>query len=229
MHRQSLPFDTFSILFTLKSCTHLRNLPLIRHLHSHLLKIGFDSHVYVVNSLLHAYVVASLDDARALFDEMPERNTVKWNTMVSGYSKLGDVEKARNVFERMPVRDVASWSALIAGYISDIVFYFCGVTLCSIFVGFARMGSIGLLLGKSVHGFAVKNGWELNAELGTVLVDMYTKCGFLKSASHVFNIMQDMNVVSWTALICGSAQHGYGNETLSIFDMMRQASVRPNE
>lgn len=189
--------------------------------------------------------MASFDDACALFDEMPERNTVTWNTMVSGYSKLGDVEKARNVFERMPVRDVASWSAMIAGYISNglwenglMLFREMllleelkpdQVTLCSIFVGFARMGSTGLLLGKSVHGFTVKNGWELNAELGTVLVDMYAKCGFLKSASHVFNFMQDRNVVSWTALICGSAQHGYGNETLSIFDMMRQAGVRPNE
>ncbi|GFZ06049.1 hypothetical protein Acr_18g0002190 [Actinidia rufa] len=80
------------------------------------------------------------------------------------------------------------------------------VTLGSILAGCARMDAIGLLLGKSIHGFIVRNGWLLNAELGTVLVDMYAKCGFLKNASVVFNAMRESNVKAWTALICGSAQ-----------------------
>lgn len=164
--------------------------------------------------------------------------------MVSGYSKSGDVEKARNLFDGMPVRDVASWSAMIACYMSNglwenglVLFREMllleelkpdQVTLSSILAGFSHKGSIGLL-GKSVHAYMLKNGWELDAELGTVLVVMYAKCGYLKNASHVFSLMQGRNVVSWTALICGSAQHGYGKEALSIFDMMKQAGVRPNE
>ncbi|XP_057471899.1 pentatricopeptide repeat-containing protein At5g66520-like [Actinidia eriantha] len=245
MQRLSVPFDSFSILFTLSSCTHLHNLSLIRHVHAHLLKLGFNSHVYVATSLLHAYVVASLGDACNLFDEMPERNTVTWNTMIAGYSKAGQVEMALQVFDRMPLRDIASWSAMIAGYMSNgrwgsglmlfremIVLEELKpdqVTLGSILAGCAHMGSIGLLLGKSIHGFIVKNGWVLNVELGTVLVDMYAKLGFLKNASVVFNRMQERNVKTWTALICGSAQHGYGKEALCIFEMMKEAGVKPNE
>ncbi|KAI8000493.1 Pentatricopeptide repeat-containing protein [Camellia lanceoleosa] len=245
MQRHSIPFDSFSILFTLKSCTHLHNLPLINHLHANLLKLGFNSHVYVATSLLHAYVVASFRDACDLFDEMPERNTVTWNTMITGYSKSGDVEKAWGVFDRMPLRDVASWSAMIACYVNNghwgnglTLFHEMlvveqlkpdQVTLGSVLVGCAHMGSIGLLLGKSIHGFIAKNGWVLNVELGTVLVDMYAKCGFLKNASQVFDLMQDRNVKSWTVIICGSAQHGYGKEALSMFEMMKEVGVRPNE
>ncbi|KAL7241605.1 hypothetical protein ACSBR1_014243 [Camellia fascicularis] len=96
-------------------------------------------------------------------------------------------------------------------------------------VGCAHMGSIGLLLGKSIHGFIAKNGWVLNVELGTVLVDMYAKCGILKNASWVFDMMQDRNVKSWTVLICGSAQHDYGKEALFMFEMMKEVGVRPNE
>ncbi|KAI8000490.1 Pentatricopeptide repeat-containing protein [Camellia lanceoleosa] len=95
-------------------------------------------------------------------------------------------------------------------------------------VGCAHMGSIGLLLGKSIHGFIAKNGWVLNVELGTVLV-MYAKCGILKIASWVFDMMQDRNVKSWTILICGSAQHDYGKEALFMFEMMKDVGVRPNE
>ncbi|GMP71276.1 hypothetical protein CsSME_00029753 [Camellia sinensis var. sinensis] len=103
------------------------------------------------------------------------------------------------------------------------------VTLGLVLVGCAHVGSVGLLLGKSIHGLIVKNGWVLNVELGTVLVDMYAKCGFLKNASWVFDMMQDRNVKPWTVLICGSAQHGYGKETLFMFEMMREVGVRPNE
>ncbi|XP_004293856.1 PREDICTED: pentatricopeptide repeat-containing protein At5g66520-like [Fragaria vesca subsp. vesca] len=246
MHRQSVPFDCFSILFTLKSCTQLHNHPTIQHLHSHIVKLGFDSYGYVANSLLHAYVVASFVDACQLFDEMPEKSTVTWNTMISGYSRKGNVERARLVFEEMPLRDVSSWNAMIAAYVNnrkhelglslfrDMVMGEEGVrlgqvTAVVVLSGCAHLGSVGLLVGKSVHGFVVKNRWEMNAELGTVLIDMYAKCGFMKGAEQVFELMQEKNVMAWTALICGSAQHGYSKEALSLFEMMQNAGVRPNE
>ncbi|XP_031282694.1 pentatricopeptide repeat-containing protein At5g66520-like [Pistacia vera] len=245
MHRQSPSFDSFSILFTLKSCTHLRNLNVIHHLHSHVLKLGFISHVYVATSLLHAYVVTSFGLGCKLFDEMPEKNVVTWNTMITGYSKSGNVDKARGVFDLMPLRAVSSWSAMIAAYMNDGD-YDRGlalfremmrneglkpdqVTVGSVLSGCAHLGSVGLLIGKSVHVVTVKNGWELNVDIGTILVDMYAKCGFLNYAIMVFELMKERNVMAWTALICGSAQHGFGKEALCLFEMMQKNGVRPNE
>ncbi|XP_031130291.1 pentatricopeptide repeat-containing protein At5g66520-like [Ipomoea triloba] len=246
MQRLGVPFDSFAILFTLKSCTPLQNLPIIRHLHAHIVKEGFSPHVYVATALLNAYVVPCFRDAYNLFDEIPVKNAVTWNTMITAYSRRGHVEKAHQVFNEMPVRDLASWSAIIAGYMNNGLWKE-GVTLFRemvisveelkpdevmlglILTGCSHIGSIGLLLGKSVHGFAIKNEWELNANLGTCLVDMYLKCGFLKNACVVFDMMRDRNVVAWTALICGAVQHGNGNEALAIFEKMKEAGVRPNE
>lgn len=245
MHRHSVPFDTFSILFTLKSCTHSQDIALIQHLHAHILKLGFSSHVYVATSLLHAYVVTSFVDACILFDEMRVRNTVTWNTMIKGYSRSGELDKASLVFEEMPIRDIASWSAIIAAHVNSGN-YEQGLSLFrnmvmnegfkpdqlisgSVLSGCAHIGAHGLLMGKSVHGFIAKNGWELNVELGTALVNMYAKCGFLKSACQVFQLMKERNVMSWTALICGSAQHGYSKETLALFEMMQKEGVTPND
>lgn len=245
MQRKAHIFDSFSILFTLKSCTKLRNPTVIRHLHTHILKWGFSSHVYVATALLNAYVSSSFTDACQLFDELTMRNSVTWNTMITGYFRIGDVEKARGVFETMPLRNHASWSAMIAGYMNSgswgkglMLFHKMVAkerlmpdqyTLCSSLMACSYMGSIGLLLGKSLNGFAFKNGWTLNVELGTVLVDMYAKCGHLKNAYLIFDMMQDRNVISWTALICGAAQHGYGNEAISIFNEMIRTGVKPNE
>ncbi|KAE8714795.1 hypothetical protein F3Y22_tig00110187pilonHSYRG00050 [Hibiscus syriacus] len=245
MHRQSVPFNSFSILFTLKSCAPLKNPSLISHLHCHILKLGFVSHVYVATSLLNAYVVYCFDDACKLFDEIPDRNIITWNTMITGYSRSGDVNKAYALFKAMPLRDVASWSAMIAGFMNNRERR-CGfgcfremvangrcqpdeVSVGSVLSGCAHMGSLGLLLGRSVHAFVAKNGWNLTVEIGTVLVNMYAKCGFLKYACIVFNAMQQRNIMTWTALICGSAQHGYSDEALSIFEAMQDMGVKPNE
>lgn len=70
----------------------------------------------MATSLLNAYAITSVADACELFDEMPERNTVTCNTMIVGYSRLGDVEKANSVFMEMPERDLTSWFSMIAAY-----------------------------------------------------------------------------------------------------------------
>ncbi|XAR48164.1 hypothetical protein NMG60_11030896 [Bertholletia excelsa] len=245
MQRYSIPFESYSILFALKSVTQLQDLPLIRHLHAHLLKLGFNCHVYVATSLLYAYALVSFGDAGLVFDEMPDRNIVTWNAMISGCSKAGKVNKAQNLFDRMPLRNLDSWSGMIACYFNNrqwkrglMLFQEMlaveklkpdEVTLASILSGCAHIGSVALMLGKSVHGFTVKNGWELNVELGTGMVNMYAKCGCLRNACWVFDLMQDRDVMSWTVVICGSAQHGFGKEALEIFERMKETGVRPNE
>nr|GEX97061.1 pentatricopeptide repeat-containing protein At5g66520-like [Tanacetum cinerariifolium] len=245
MRRESITIDSYTILYTLKTVTHFYNAPLLRHLHAHIVKLGFTSNVYVMSSLLHGYTNVCFKDACNMFDEMSERSAVAWNTMITGFSRLGNVDKARCLFHEMPVRSVASWAAMISGYVSNGCWN-NGIevfremvrdekvkpdefTLCAVLGGCGRMDMIGLVLGKSVHGFIVRNEWGVNVELGTALVDMYAKCGFLKVATLVFNRMRETNVVSWTALICGAAQNGYVNEARTLFERMQKMGVRPNE
>lgn len=103
------------------------------------------------------------------------------------------------------------------------------LTLGPIIAGCGRLGTVGLPLGKSMHAFTVKNIWKLNVELGTCLVDMYAKCGLFKNARLIFDMMEHRNVATWTAMICGAAQHGHGQEALQMFDKMMEAGVKPNE
>lgn len=193
---------------------------------------------------MHAYLSTSIDNASKLFDEMPHRNIVTWNTIITGYARSGHIEQARCTFDRMPQRDVASWSAMIAGYVNNGSWR-CGlkvfqemmvsglrpdqVTVTPILSSCANMGSAGLLLGKSIHSIIVKNRWEMNVEIGTVVVNMYARCGFLKYALHIFGIMKEHNVITWTSLICGSARHGHSEEALVLFEIMQQMGIKPNE
>ena len=101
--------------------------------------------------------------------------------MIAGYINSGSWGKGLMLFRKMVVK---------GGLMPD------QYTLCPGIMACGYMGSIGLPLGKSLNGFAVKNGWILNVELGTVLVAMYAKCGQLKNAYLIFDMMQDRNVIS---------------------------------
>uniref|UniRef100_A0A7N0TA22 Pentatricopeptide repeat-containing protein n=1 Tax=Kalanchoe fedtschenkoi TaxID=63787 RepID=A0A7N0TA22_KALFE len=253
MLRQPLPADSFSLLYTLKSSAGIKHYGLISSLHSHVTKTGFCSHLYVATALLNAYAVTRLGAARQLFDEMPERNTVTWNVMISGYARAGDLVQARLVFDRMPEKGVASWAALISGCINHGQLE-QGLGLCrqmmmvgnggvrggggiipdhfvlvSVLAGCSRIGSVGLLAGKSVHAFVTKSGLKLGVELGSAMVDMYAKCGVVDSATKVAGRMTEWNVTTWTLLICGLAQNGHGQEAVSLFKMIDQKQEQEKE
>lgn len=45
-------------------------------------------------------MVGELEEAHRLFDEMPERDTASWNTIVNGYLDAGEMDAAFELFQR---------------------------------------------------------------------------------------------------------------------------------
>ncbi|XP_059652255.1 pentatricopeptide repeat-containing protein At3g62890-like [Cornus florida] len=83
-------------------------------LHDHVLKMGFDSDVYVQNTLINMYAVCgNINDARKLFDESPVLDLVSWNSMLAGYVQMGDVEEAKLIFDRMPKKNLIASNSMI--------------------------------------------------------------------------------------------------------------------
>ncbi|KAI3728532.1 hypothetical protein L6452_17169 [Arctium lappa] len=105
--------DSFTYAFLIKSCANSQ-LPISgSELHCMTFKSGFESHVYVQTALVNMYVVCGcLHECRKVFDEMPERNLVTWNVLVTGLAKQGEIALARSFFDAMPIKNVVSWSAM---------------------------------------------------------------------------------------------------------------------
>lgn len=204
--------DNFTYPFVFISCANLLALNHGVSAHSSVFKIGLDEDDHVSHSLITMYARCDkLGSARKVFDEIRERDLVSWNSMISGYSKMGYAKEAVELFGRMREEE----------------FLPNEMTLVSILGSSGDLGD--LVLGRWVEGFVVENKMELNFYMGSALIDMYGKCGDLVSARKVFDGMVKKDVVTWNAMITGYAQNGLSNEAIMLFNGMKDTGVNPDK
>ncbi|KAJ0480579.1 putative tetratricopeptide-like helical domain superfamily [Helianthus annuus] len=74
---------------------------------SHIIKTGYTPRLFLHNTLMNMYLKCNEPDlALQLFDEMPERNIVSWNSLISGYTQLGQYVNAKEVFREARIENV---------------------------------------------------------------------------------------------------------------------------
>ncbi|KAJ0961290.1 hypothetical protein J5N97_000748 [Dioscorea zingiberensis] len=123
-----------------------------------------------------------------LFDEMPIRDLVYWNSMIDGYASLGEMDTARELFEAMLKRNVISWSILIDNYVRfgeprEALRLFQQifsegmkpdkVTAVGVITECGQLGALDQ--GHWVHSFLKKNKIMCDVVVQTMLVVMYMK------------------------------------------------------
>ncbi|XP_043725193.1 pentatricopeptide repeat-containing protein At5g66520-like [Telopea speciosissima] len=201
--------------------------------------------VFSWNSMIAGYSKANeIDLARGLFDEMPQKDLVSWNTMIDGYARCGRCELARELFDMMPRKDIVSWTAMISGYTfnqrpREAVHLFRemlhvsirpdSAAVVSVLSAIADLGFIEE--GRWVHGYLRAHKCSLSSGfIGSALIDMYAKCGYIEDAYHVFtNISHKRSIGDWNSIISGLALHGLGEDALEIFHEMETIGIEPNE
>jgi pentatricopeptide repeat protein len=80
-----------------------------------------------------------------------------------------------------------------------------------------------------MHVEVVRKGLlRTNPFVGNALVDMYAKCGSLVKAREVFDMLPHRDIVAWTSLISGYAQHEYSEDALDCFGQMQGQGISPD-
>ncbi|GFY96789.1 tetratricopeptide repeat (TPR)-like superfamily protein [Actinidia rufa] len=87
-----------------------------------------------------------------------------------------------------------------------------------------------LRLGQALHHHMVAHSPNIPPDLYLTnhLINMYAKCSDLVNAHKLFDEMPQRNIISWTILVSGYAQHGRSSECFNVFAGML-AHFRPTE
>ncbi|PON59466.1 Tetratricopeptide-like helical domain containing protein [Parasponia andersonii] len=185
-----------------------------QQIHNWVVKNGLallDGHVQT--AIVRLYVECKvMDDARKVFDEVPQRDHFRWNVLMDGYIRCGLASEALRVFQDM----------LAIKFVPDEYCAATALTACT------HLGA--LWDGKLIHEY-VKNmkAFDSDVFIGTALVDMYAKCGCLDVAVEVFENMPKRNVFSWAAMIGGFAAHGHARKAIHCLKRMQlDDKIRPD-
>ncbi|KAL5727039.1 hypothetical protein ACHQM5_000275 [Ranunculus cassubicifolius] len=200
--------------------------------YSALLKSCIRSHDYDQGKLIHAQ----------LLDSGLKFNNLINNSLISLYSKCGDLEKAISIFQGMnDHKDLVSWSCMISCFANNgrkfeaiMMFYemlrngFYPNEYCFTAVIRACVDGENAWIGRVMFGFIVKTGYlEANLCVGCELIDLFTKgMNDVVSARKVFDQMPERNAVTWTLMITRYAQCGCAVDAVELFLDMEDSEFR---
>ncbi|XP_062115734.1 putative pentatricopeptide repeat-containing protein At5g52630 [Humulus lupulus] len=200
---------TLSILLAV--CSTVDNLKWGRGIHGLVTKMGLESNVCVGNTLISMYSEAGRsEDAELVFQRMPEKDLISWNSMLACYVQNEESQIALNLFAKMrQMRKTMSY-----------------VTLTSALAACSNQEFI--VEGKIIHALAILAGLQINLVIGNALVTMYGKSGFTAEARKVLQLMPKRDKVTWNALIGCHAENEEPNEALKAFKMMKEEDIPAN-
>ncbi|KAE8023175.1 hypothetical protein FH972_008910 [Carpinus fangiana] len=202
-------FTTTSVL---SACSQLRNSDMGRSVHGLGIKLGLGE-PSVSNALIDMYAKCHMiRDASYIFETVLDKSEIAWNSIMSGHLPIGHAYEALELFNRM---------------ISDSVLP-DAFTLATVLSACASVGA--LRVGSSLHAFSMKEGiLSSSVYVGTALLNLYAKCGDVKSARMVFDGMGEKNTITWSAIIGGYGMQGDGSGSLALFSKMLKEKLAPNE
>ncbi|KAF7828525.1 pentatricopeptide repeat-containing protein [Senna tora] len=192
-----------------------------------------DMHKRVVHwtSLISKYSREGyVDEARMLFDIMPQRNSVTYNAMLSGYLQSGMLNEACQFFKKMPHKNVVSWTSMLSGLadagriedarkLFDLMPEKNVVSWNSLVAGLIRNGN----LEEARQVFDQTP--EKNVVSWNVMVAGYTENGRMEEARVLFDGMKCRNVITWTSMISGYCRAGNVEEAYYLFQTMPEKNV----
>ncbi|OAY67278.1 Pentatricopeptide repeat-containing protein [Ananas comosus] len=198
MRRSAIWPDAVTMAAVLPACAHMAALRLGREIHGFLVTSGMFGNngggsldVFAANALEDMYAKSgALEDARRVFDRMPERDTASWNIMIDGYASHGRGGEALRLFDRMTAVEKLA---------PDAVTLLGALTACS----HARMVEEGrALLRRMREEFSV----EPEAEHYACAADMLGRAGRLEEAKQVAEKAGEAG--AWRAYLAACRMHG---------------------
>ncbi|KAM1206312.1 hypothetical protein FF1_006972 [Malus domestica] len=203
--------NSITLTTVISSCARLLHLERGMEIHKGLIKNRLILDSVVCSAVVDMYgKCGCLDMAKEVFEQIPIKNVISWNSMITAYSVTGDSRSCIQLFRRM--NDEGTSPAL--------------TIFSSILLASSRSAQRHHI--KLIHGFILRNNIETDIYIYNSLIDLYFMCGSVSSAENVFEKMPKTNAVSWNVMISGYVEMSYYFGAPAMYDDMKEAGVRPN-
>ncbi|KAM0971682.1 hypothetical protein FF1_019589 [Malus domestica] len=200
-----------------------KGLELLRAMHHH----GLKPDVVSYNTLLTGHARSGqINEAYELLYEMVRRdlkpNIISFNILISGFQQFGLSYEALQLFQTMR-------SSSSGCFGNDVLHESIEPNSITIAGALAACADLNLLCqGKEIHGYSLKTGLEHNIYVSSALIDMYSKCLDIVSATEVFRRIEGKNTICWNALIAGHVNNKQLDRALELFGEMLEEGLGPS-
>lgn len=206
-----LTLSEYSFVGILSGFVCEQDLVLGEQIHGLLIKSGFEFVVFVANPLMNMYGKCSGSYlAEKLFEEMPFRDIVSWNTIIGAQARNDRPGRALELFFKIYMSDCLPNKTTFVSAINC-----CAALQTPVY-------------GEFIHAKIIKNMFETDVFVSSALVDFYAKCDRMQDAHCCFDEINEKSLVSWNALMLGYSNRGCSTSLLLLQEMI-QLGYRPNE
>ncbi|KAH6780651.1 hypothetical protein C2S52_011888 [Perilla frutescens var. hirtella] len=167
--------------------------------------------VFLHNHIITKYAeFGDISMARKLFDEMPHRNIVTYNSMISCYGRDGLLREALELFSQMRKCGLKPTQFTFGGVLSS--------------------RWLDVFEGMQLQALIEKSGlFYVDAFSGTALLGMYGRHGCFDEALEIFEFMPAKNLPTWNSVISVLGQMGCVEDSVLMFSEMRMSRVGLSE
>ncbi|XWS42447.1 hypothetical protein CRYUN_Cryun16bG0014900 [Craigia yunnanensis] len=192
MNTAGVEANLFTFISSLSAAANIANMKQGKQIHAMILKTGYDLETEVSNVLITLYAkCGTIDDAKKEFLEMPEKNVISWNAMITGYSQHGCGIEAIDLFEKMKQVGVTPNNVTLVGVLS----------------AYSHVGLVDEGLGY-FDSMSKEHGIEPKPEHYTCVVDLLGRAGLLcRARKFVEDMPIEPDAIIWRTLLSACAVH----------------------
>ncbi|KAL7000535.1 hypothetical protein U1Q18_001686 [Sarracenia purpurea var. burkii] len=152
-----------------------------------------------------------LDETLRAFEDMPLKNLVTWNLMISLFGHHGFAEESLIMLRELMGMEESLSEYSFVGVLSGLV------------------SEQELESGEQVHGLLIKNGLGCKVLVLNALINMYAKCSRPYTAEKIFGEAPARDIVSWSTIIGALGKSERPGKAFELFMKMCADGVWPNQ
>ncbi|CAI9272533.1 unnamed protein product [Lactuca saligna] len=209
MQKKGVRFDLVTLISVLPCFKNLENLVQGMAVHGCGIKLGYASDVSLANALISMYMnCGELDTGKLIFDEIPNKDVISWNGLITGYH-LHMVHKEGILMFAGMMKD---------GQNPNQVTLLNSLPMC-----------YTCMQVKSIHAYATRR-WSVMLEtlFMASLISVYGQFGDVRSCNFLFQMGEKGDISIWNAILAAHVESNHAMMVVSLFSSLLRVKIQPN-